>query len=155
MNRRSTLGGIVLLAVGMVLGAAGILLWHHVQDWSGGQGSGPPRMYEATIYLPLHDNQGVEFHQDEWQAAIEILVKEFGGATLGAKQEGFWENGQHIQREPVQLLTITFERSQLGRFREKVREVGRRLGQGSVYVRFEEPRIDLIECPAGAEKKER
>jgi hypothetical protein len=155
MNRRSTLIGMVLLAVGMVLGAVGILLWQSVQEWAPGKETAPPRMYEATIYLPLQDNQGVEFHREEWLAAIEILIQDFGGGTLGARQEGFWQSGEHIQREPVQLLTISFERERLGRFREKVREVGRRLGQDSVYVRFEEPRIELIDCPAGPGKKER
>jgi|SRR5262249_17979277 len=155
MNRRSTLTGIGLLIAGVLLGAAGVLLWQHAQEPASNPGAVPGRLLEATIYLPLTDNQGNEFPRDEWLAAIEVLVKEFGGATLGAKQEGFWQSSGHVQREPVQLLTISFERQRLGRFREKVREVGRRLGQDSVYVRFEEPRIELIECPAGEEKKER
>ena len=155
MNRRTTLTGICWLAAGLVFGIAGVLLWQYVQEAAPGSGSAPARMYEATVYLPLHDNQGNEFPREEWLAAIDVLVEAYGGATLGAKQEGFWQNGRHIQREPVQLLTISFERGRLAQFREKVRELGRRLGQDSVYVRFEEPRIELIECPAGDRKKVR
>ncbi len=155
MNRRSTLTGMCLLAAGVVLGAAGVLYWQQTRERTPASRPGPGRQYQATIYLPLQDNLGNEFPQDEWEAAIEVLVQEFGGATLGAKQEGFWVSGHHIQREPVRLLTISFEHSRLDRFREKVREVGRRLGQDSVYVRFQEPQIELIDCPAPGGKKER
>jgi hypothetical protein len=42
-----------------------------------------PRRWEATVYLPLADNQGRQFSEAVWQEALEGLVVPFGGATLG------------------------------------------------------------------------
>jgi hypothetical protein len=148
MNRRSGLIGLGLITLGIFLGAAGVLLWQNVQEPPGMSPAAPGRQYEATVYLPLQDNHGKEFPQEEWLAAIDILVQEFGGATLAEKHQGFWVNGHNaVQREPVQLLKITFDPDRLDRFRQKVREVGWRLGQESMYVRFEEPRVEMIDCP--------
>src|SRR5262245_12341438 len=50
----------------------------------------PPRRLEATVYVPLCDNQGQPFGEGEWKTALAALVSRFRGATLGPPQEGCW-----------------------------------------------------------------
>jgi hypothetical protein len=140
MKSRCVFLNLGLLALGIALGVSGVLLW---QRWGE-----PVRSWEATVYLPVNDNRGKPFPPKEWRAAIGILVERFGGATLGGRREGFWLGARRrIQREPVRLLTVSFDRGRLDEFRQAVREVGKRLGQQTVYVRYEEPHVELIAGP--------
>jgi hypothetical protein len=154
MGWRGFLVGVLLLAAGIALGASAVHLWPGGRPTADTEGL-PARMLEATVYLPLRDNQGHEFPPGEWQAAIDGLVKHMGGATLGDKRQGFWLTDGTVQREPVQLLTVSLERRRLGAFRQAVEELGRRLGQKSVYVRWEEPRVELIDIPTAPPEKGR
>jgi hypothetical protein len=145
MSGRSVVAGIVLLAMGATLGAAGALLWERNQEPERHDRELPARLLEATVYLPLNDNQGKPFSRKQFQSAIRVLVRQFGGATLGSRHTGFWlAADKRVQSEPVQLLTVSFPRNRLGAFRWAVGEVGRRLGQQSMYVRYEEPRVEQI-----------
>ena len=131
------------LSAGLLLGGTVAHSWRQAQPPSPEEL--PPRTWEATVYLPLNDNAGRPFADKDWRAALEILVKRFGGATLGPRREGYWlDKGQRLQREPIQLAVVSFERKRLTEFRKTVREVGKRLGQESMYVRFEEPRVELL-----------
>jgi hypothetical protein len=156
MGRRNTLIGCCLLTIGIVLGASGAILWQHWYPPGPDPDPLPPASLEGTIYLPLNDNQGAAFTDDELQAAIKPLVRQFGGATLGGKRRGFWlADDRRVQSEPIQLLTVSFPRGRLSAFRQAVAEVGRRLGQQSMYVRFEEPRVELVAVPRAGAKKDR
>jgi hypothetical protein len=105
-----------------------------------------PRRWEATVYLPLADNQGRPFGETEWQEALDSLVSPFGGATLGQPLEGCWQNGQgRLCREWVRPVVISFDRERVAEFRAAAHGVGKRLGQEAIYVRFEEPRVALIQ----------
>jgi hypothetical protein len=108
-----------------------------------------PRCWEATVYLPLADNQGQPFSEGAWQETLAVLVVPFGGATLGPPQEGCWLDVHgRVCREQVRPVVISFAPERLDEFRGVVRAVGRRLGQEAMYVRFEEPRVELI--PGGS-----
>src|SRR5262245_26198171 len=110
-----------------------------------GAGAPAPRCWEATVYLPLSDNQGRAFADQAWQDALAILVVPFGGATLGQPQEGCWlDVRRRVCREPVRPVVVSFAPHRLGEFRHAVHAVGKHLGQESMYVRFEEPRVELI-----------
>jgi hypothetical protein len=113
-----------------------------------------PRRWEATVYLPLADNQGQPFGETEWQQALGNFVAPFGGATLGQSLEGCWldERGR-LCREWVRPVVISFVPERLAEFRAAVHGIGKHLGQEAVYVRFEEPRVALIRpgaAPLGA-----
>jgi hypothetical protein len=111
----------------------------------------PPRHCEATVYLPLADNHGRKIPDDEWQRALDLLVADLGGATLQAPLEGCWRDGRgHLCREPMRPVAVTFERRRLDDFRRTVRQVGRHLGQEVLYVRFTEPRVELLPVPTAA-----
>src|SRR4051794_21940488 len=120
---RRCLPGIGLVIVGFVLGIVAFSSWEHWHG-TGGARAGtaepaaeepPPRRWEATLYLPLNDNHGKPFPDKDWQEAVSLIVKRFGGATLGAKTEGYWlDSRQRLQREPVQLVVVSFERTRLG-----------------------------------------
>jgi hypothetical protein len=115
-----------------------------------------PRCWEATVYLPLADNEGQPFSEAAWQAALAELVVPFGGATLGQPQEGCWldASGQ-VCREPVRPVVVSFVPERLDEFRNAVHDVGKRLGQEAMYVRFEEPRVQLIPVRAAQPRAER
>jgi hypothetical protein len=148
MTRRQVFAPVCFLALGVGLGAAGVLLWQHLRR--------PARSLAATVYLPRNDNQGKRFPRKTWRGAVRVFVERFGGATLGGRREGYWLNShRRVQREPIQLLTVSFEPGRLEEFRDVVRQVGRRLGQETVYVRIEERHIELITVPAGGPKKGR
>ena len=104
-----------------------------------------PRRWEATVYLPLADNQGRPFAEADWQAALERLVVPFGGATLGQPLEGCWlDDRRRMCREPVRPVVVSFAHGRLEEFRRVVHHVGQHLGQEAMYVRFEEPHVQLI-----------
>lgn len=109
-----------------------------------------PRRWEATVYLPLADNQGQPFAETEWQQALGNFVAPFGGATLGQSLEGCWldERGR-LCREWVRPVVISFVPERLAEFRAAVHGIGKHLGQEAVYVRFEEPRVALIRPAEG------
>src|SRR5262245_16922776 len=96
-----------------------------------------PRVCEATLYLPLADNQGRRFSDSEWQEALELVVRPFGGATLGQPQEGCWVGpDKRLCREWVRPVVISFAPERLEEFRRAARAAGNRLGQEATYVRF-------------------
>jgi hypothetical protein len=156
MGRRNLLAGACLLVLGIALGASGVFLWQHLQTSNADLNSLPPASLEGTIYLPLNDNHGIAFTPEQLEEAIKLLIRQMGGATLGDKRRGFWlANDQRVQSEPIQLLTVSFPRGRLDDFRKAVTDMGRRLGQQSMYIRFEEPRIELLDVPRQGAKKVR
>jgi hypothetical protein len=137
-----------MFVVGLAAGGAAVLSWEHGSQWLRRLDqvvAEPPRRWEATVYLPVTDGTGRRFSEDNWQGALAELVSHFGGATVGAEQEGWWvDSRSQVRREPVRPVTISFERHRLGEFRESLREVGRRLGQVEMYFRLEEPRVEIV-----------
>jgi hypothetical protein len=133
---RAVLVGLTLLAAGAALGRSVL----------------PPaaavptaRYLEATVYLPLTDNAGRPFSDGDWDAAVAVLVDRFGGATLGDPQEGYWVGaGNRVHRERVRPVTVGFPPGRADEFRAALRDVGRRLGQEALYVRFSDPAVELI-----------
>jgi hypothetical protein len=104
-----------------------------------------PRRWEATVYLPLADNGGQSFAEAAWHEALGVLVAPFGGATLGEPQEGCWVDARgRLCRERVRPVVISFAPGRAEEFRRTVHDVGRLMGQEAMYVRFEEPRVELI-----------
>lgn len=147
--RRASLWFLLLLA-GAVAGGVAVHAWQRPSP----SDELPTRRLEAAIFLPLRGNPGHPFEQAEWDAAVNLIVAEFGGATLGAQQEGCWRDANgRLLREAVRPVTVSFEYARLADFRRVVDEMGRRLGQEAVYVRFEEPRVELRPvAPADATK---
>jgi len=118
--------------------------WLAGARWGGPGDAQPGRRWEATIFLPLNDNQQRPFARQEWEEAINRLVREFGGVTLGTAQEGYYHNNKgELQHEPVRPVIVSFGPGELERFRMVADELGRQLGQEALYVRFEQPRVEL------------
>jgi hypothetical protein len=113
----------------------------------------PPRRYEATVLLPLLDNDQKPFSAAAWGEVLGSFANEFGGATLGPEQEGCWlDDAGKLRREPVRPLVISFEPRLLSRFRITLDEAGRQLGQEAVYVRFETAHIEVRRVSKGESK---
>jgi hypothetical protein len=137
--RRASLWFFLLLA-GAAAGGVAVHAWQRPAPAD----ELPPRRVEATIFLPLKGNPDHPFTQAEWDRAVDLLVAEFGGATLSAPLEGGWRDAHgRVLREAVRPVIVSFERERLADFRRAADEVGRRLGQEAVYIRYEEPRIEL------------
>jgi hypothetical protein len=68
--------------VGIGLLTAGVAVGHYTTPPPGPAAAGPPapRRWEATVLLPLADDQGRSFAGRAWQEALEALVATFGGA---------------------------------------------------------------------------
>jgi hypothetical protein len=148
------------VAVGILLSGVGLIGWDRANRLGAGPPAKveepPPRAWEASVYLPLADNQGKRFPEADLQAALTLIVRRFGGATFGEEWDGYWLNDQQrLQREPVRRLIVSFERHRLGEFRQVLRDVGRRLGQKVVYFRLEEPRVELLQVADAGPEKER
>ena len=152
---RNGLIGVVLLALGSGLGGYAVLAWEQTHRQPDEPAALPPRCWEAVVYLPLTDNDGKQFSEADVQGAIGLLVNDFGGATLTDRREGYWlDANQQLRREPVRPVIVSFARERLDHFRRSVREVGRRLGQECMYVRLEEPRVELIPVAVGGAEKQ-
>lgn len=145
---RHGLIGVAMLSAGIAVGRYAIPYRDDVarRDQAAATAGRPaPRRWEATVHVPLADNRGEPFSEVVWQAALDVLAGPFGGATLSTPQEGYWlDAGGRVCREPVRPVVITFLPERLDEFRRAVRAAGLRLGQEAMYVRFEEPRVELI-----------
>ena len=140
--RRRFVWAALWFGLGLAVGAAATFAWRLHQ--AGRFGGLPPRRSEATVFLPLVDNDGRPVPEERWQEALGLLVTEFGGATLGAPVEGCWRDADGaIRREPVRPVVVSFEQDRLAHFRRTLQRVGRRLGQQVLYTRFSEPRVEL------------
>lgn len=147
---RRCLTGLVLVLFGCVVGGLSVRAWDRARRPAVVLERVPGRSWEATLYLPVVTNQGLPFPDDEFQTALELLIRDFGGATVGEKREGYWLDGQSkINREPVRPVVVTFGRGRLDDFRRTVREVGRRLGQECIYYRLEELGVELLAVESG------
>jgi hypothetical protein len=140
----------LFFGLGAVAGGTGVYAWRQVEP----PADLPPRRLEATVFLPVTGNPKQPFTQNDWDNAVDLLVSEFGGATLGPPLEGRWSDEQRVQREQVRPVVISFERDRLPAFRRALQEVGRRLGQEAVYARYEEPRIDLLTVSPQSSQKD-
>jgi hypothetical protein len=147
-SRFAVLRGLALFLAGLLVGGAGMFFWTRPTE-----DGLPPRHWEATVYLPLADNDGKAFTEQDWNDALGVLVAECGGATLGTQHEGVWVDGRkHTRREAVRAVVISFPRDRLDNFRRALAEAGRRLRQEAVYVRLDEPRVEVLTVPAKKEK---
>ncbi len=146
-----TARGLALFLAGILAGVLGVFAGERLTTTRGL----PPRRIEATVYLPMVDNDDHPFPDDAWRDVLGLFADKFGGATLGPSQEGCWRDGAgRLRREPVRPVVVSFEPEFLDRFRVTVDAAGSRLGQEAVYVRFEEPHVELRRV-AGPAKSER
>lgn len=155
MPRCCGLFRVALFLAGTAAGGAAVLGWEHgprLLHRPPPAAAEPPRRWEATFYLPVVDGGGQRLSAEDWQGALAELVRRFGGATVGGEQEGWWRDGRdRVHREPVRPVTVSFERHRLDEFREGVRALGRRLGQAEMYVRLEEPRVEVLPAAGGVD----
>ncbi len=149
--------GIGLFAAGLAVGGVAVFTWEQgpaAFARAPVPADAPPLVWEATVYVPLTDNAGRRFPDEQWQGALDMLVADFGGVTLAAEMDGWSLDAERtVRREPVRAVIVSFGHDRLADFRESIREVGRRLGQDAMYVRLEEPRVEVVTTSPGKSKK--
>jgi hypothetical protein len=137
--------GFFLFLLGVGVGGGAVWYWIARPPATSDE---PPVRWEATVFLPIVANPEHPFTIQDWDDAIALLVKAFGGATLGTEIEGWWMDDQgRLQRERVRPVIVSFEPAKLGDFRRVLDTVGRRLGQKAMYTRFERPQIEVQTVP--------
>lgn len=62
-------------------------------------------MVKTLVLIPVVDNDGVPFAEDDWQA-LESRLLRFGGFSLRAGVEGVWEAGGRIYRDRSREYTV-------------------------------------------------
>jgi hypothetical protein len=142
--------GLAFFLAGVLAGVLGVFAAERVNS----RGL-PPRRIEATVFLPLVDNDDHPFPEDAWRDVLGLFADKFGGATLGPSLEGCWrDDAGRLRREPVRPVVVSFDPEHLARFRQVLDAAGSRLGQEAVYVRFEEPHVELRRVPDRPPKSE-
>ena len=95
-------------------------------------------MFLVQVLLPLYDNSGRKFPQDEFGAVRRELTERFGGATAytRAPAEGTWEGADgrvhHDDVIVVEVMTETLDRPWWSRYRK---ELSDRFRQEELVVR--------------------
>lgn len=134
-----------LFLAGLVAGGLAIHLWEAREPAPTPVERLPVHSWHATLFLPTADNQGKPFPDAEWDRALGVLVQRFGGATLGAPQQGCWVDDQkQIHREPIRPVIITLDKGKLDEYRQAIQQVGKLLGQQVMYYHLEERRVEQI-----------
>lgn len=83
--------------------------------------------------IPTRRNDGSPVGKAEQDAILRSLWERFGGATIEGIVKGHWiDDGQHYEDECLKVLVET-EASRLPEAEEAVLEIGRQLGQLSMY----------------------
>jgi hypothetical protein len=144
--RRSivVLVGLSLVALGAAVGGGIVYLF---MPRGAATPSSTPRLLEATVLLPTQGNPDKPFSEKEWNDAVGDLARQFGGATLGPLQEGCWIDAHgKLLREPVRPVTVAFRADRETEFRNQLRQLGKRLGQQTLYIRHESPRIEFLDA---------
>lgn len=136
---RAGIVALLLTGAGFVLGGSTVYTWQRSHETNA-----PEECWEATVYLPLTDNRGSRFSDEEFQSALAVLVQGMGGATVIEEREGYWRDGGKICREPLRPVLVSFACEQLATFRETIRQVGRKLGQDVIYYRLEKLHVELL-----------
>src|SRR5262249_27039799 len=78
---------ILVFFTGVVVGGSAVFTWTSRQQLfpalpTVSSKDEPARVWEATVFVPVVDGEGRRFNEPDWQRALDILVADFGGATL-------------------------------------------------------------------------
>ncbi len=86
-----------------------------------------------TTLLPLADNHGTPFSEGKIEAILNSLVSQFHGCSTDGTVDGRSLDAGHRHRDVSLRVTIVCDRERLEEIRERIAEVGRELGQISMY----------------------
>lgn len=88
---------------------------------------------KITTLLPLSDNEGHSFDEAQIEKILNSLVTQFHGCSTDGKVDGRSLDDGHRHRDTSLRVTIVSERARLNEIRDRVLEIGRELGQLSMY----------------------
>ena len=86
-----------------------------------------------TTLLPLADNHGVSFSEEKIEGILNSLVTQFHGCSTDGTVDGRSIDSGHRHRDVSLRVKIVCNRERLEEIRQRIVEVGRELGQMSMY----------------------
>ena len=94
---------------------------------------GMRQQMKVTTLLPLNDNNGRPFETEKIDGVLRSLAIQFNGCTTEGKVEGRSVHGGIEHRDESLRVTIVCESRRLVEIRQRIVEIGRELGQLSMY----------------------
>jgi hypothetical protein len=88
---------------------------------------------KITMLLPLADNHGTSFSEGKIEGILNSLVTQFHGCSTDGTVDGRSIDAGHRHRDISLRVTIVCERERLEEIRLRIVEIGRELGQISMY----------------------
>jgi hypothetical protein len=97
-------------------------------------------MHVIEIFLPLYDNQGGRFPQEQYGQVRSQLLERFGGLTAFSRSpaEGLWESERGTDRDAMvifEVMTDAFDRAWWSSYR---RQLESRFAQDVILIRASE-----------------
>jgi hypothetical protein len=91
----------------------------------------------VQILLPLYDNDGRHFPNDQYHQIRIKLTERFGGLTAytRAPAEGLWETGSTVKRDDIVVVEVMVESLDRGWWRDYRRELEQLFTQDQIVVR--------------------
>lgn len=100
-------------------------------------------MHKATFLVPLTDNEGAAFTQDDWDWLQDSLVAQFGGWSIESTVQGAWkaEDGKVYRDQSFRYSVAT---DAIDTLRDLLHEVKRRFRQLAIYLELSEARVEIL-----------
>lgn len=99
---------------------------------------------KVTTLLPLNDNDGNPFSVEKLDRVLNSLAVQFNGCTTEGRVEGRSVHGGVEHRDELLRVTIFCERSRLEEIRRRIVEIGRELGQLSMYFEVRDDEVQFL-----------
>ena len=109
---------------------------------------------KCVVLIPLARNDGMPVGPVELRGILNRLLTEFGGYTVAGEVEGGWRSPTGVaHRERNTQVWVAVEPRQVAKLRRLVREIGRQLGQESMYLEITGGKVEILRVsPRGTGK---
>jgi hypothetical protein len=111
-------------------------------------GTAPTRHRRATIPLPVADNHGVPFPEDDVAWFEETLLGIGSGFRKHLRSQGVWDNGGFIHREPVAVYVTTVPAERMSALKTLLDEACRVFRQEAVLLEITDVEKVLVASTA-------
>ncbi len=86
-----------------------------------------------TVLIPVADNNHKPFSKSKLTSITTRLAFQFGGCTMERNIEGIWFDGPTVYRDRHLRVTVVCDKTRRAEARQAVIEIGKELGQLSMF----------------------